>query len=598
MRRLDLPHALTRALTHAGLSHTGPHLNRSPSIEGEAAPRRRASPGSTSAATLRRVAALGVAVAALGVAVGASAQAPERSPVEARVSPLGAADLKRGLLLDEATGLRDATGSAAWRQTLDAIRAEPGPVDADWHRPRPALGLSTLEVRDRIIVMEDDDGSLFERGFIGLGGNVALNEVARRVYAEFPDDFDFITIVIDWSVNGAFAFYLPLSNDTRGIGYRHFAEQDIFDETNGKLQGFIFMNNWRFYTRNGGDDLSRIVWLQEIGHRWGAFARYDKGDGVKDDHLGRDKSHWSYFMQSHNSALEGNDWNDNGDGSFSTFTNASRMTFSDLDLYMMGLAPPEQVPPFFVIRNAETGNLRDSNGGRIQPASPPETGGEIKTLRGDRVDITIDDVIRAEGQRLPTHVDSQKTWRMATVFITRSAANVNERDLLQIEGLIEQWERFFEEATREQMNLITVLDGDEAPSDLPFGAPCADSNECDPAVATVCLTTDEGRICSRRCFADAECGQGFCCDDPADTGSLFCHPDGGDPCPSITPEPEATPEPTPEAAPEPDGFVAEPEVTSASARDDGCATPPGSPTLPAPWLLLGLLALLRRPARP
>ena len=501
-------------------------------------------------------------------------------------------------------GFSDMTGSPQWRQMLDEILDSPEPIDADWSRgARPGLGLSTLDVRERVVVLEDDDGSIFEEGFTGFGGNRALNSVARQVYSVLPDDYDFITIIIDWSVNGAFAFYLPLSNDTRGIGYANLTDDDeLFDQTSGPLQGFIFMNNWRFYLRGQeGENLSRVVWLQEIGHRWGAFVRYDKGQGPKDDILGRDLAHWSYFMHSHNSALEGNDWNDNGDGSFSTFTNASRMTFSDLDLYMMGIAAPEEVPPFFVIRNPETGNLRDGRGGRIQRASPPETEGSIKTIRGERVDITLEDVLNHEGPRIPDHLNSQKTFRMATVFITRSAANATESNLVQVEGIVEQWERFFEEAAREEMNLITVLDGNEAPSDLPFGAECSDSEQCDPSVATTCLTTEQGeRICSRRCFVDTECGEGFCCDDPSDTGALFCHP-RVDMCPSETIDPEPTPEPQPEVNNDPgdhNGDVEPPTVASARASDAGCATAPGRghhPPMGALLLLLLPLIALRRP---
>lgn len=505
--------------------------------------------------------------------------------------------------------VRDATGSPQWREAWEAIRADPEPFDATWRQSeRPPLGLSTVEVRRNILVLVDDQNLLFEGGFAGLQGAPNLNRVAEQVYSALPDQFDFITIVLDWSVREVFAFYLPLSNNVSGIGYKNLTndETDLFDETQGPLQGFIFMNDWRIYDQN--PNLSKVVFLQEIGHRWGSFIAYDVGDGPTLELLGRDRAHWSYFMHSQNSALEGNDWNANPDGTFSTFTNASRMTFSDLDLYLMGVVPPEQVPPFFVIRDPDTGNLRDERGGRINRASPPELSGEIKTIRGRREDVNINSIIAAEGPRLPDHLTSQKVWRMATVFITRSESNLSAATLQRVETLIDEWEDLFEEGTREEMNLITNLSGEELPEDVPFGQPCQASAQCDPAEATVCLTVDDDtRLCSRRCFADGDCGDGFCCDDPQDTGDLFCYPQT-DACPerdapSNPQDEEDEPGDTPQRGDD-DEEDSDQSASVTATRSQGCAvTDVGLPRGAAPgtpWLL-GALALLwatRRRAEP
>ena len=61
------------------------------------------------------------------------------------------------------------------------------------------------------------------------------------------------------------------------------------------------------------------------------MVHYDDGGIELNDMLGRQFSHWSYFMHTGGSVLEGNRWRDNGDG---TFREASTETRS----YWLGWA--------------------------------------------------------------------------------------------------------------------------------------------------------------------------------------------------------------------------------------------------------------------
>ena len=61
----------------------------------------------------------------------------------------------------------------------------------------------------------------------------------------------------------------------------------------------------------------------------------------------------------------------------------------------MGLLPKDDVPDFFLIQNmAFIG--RDSNNDRV--------------WSGDRLDITVDDVIAANGPRVPSFQNAQKDF--------------------------------------------------------------------------------------------------------------------------------------------------------------------------------------------
>ena len=80
---------------------------------------------------------------------------------------------------------------------------------------------------------------------------------------------------------------------------------------------------------------------QEVGHRWGSFVNTNVADV-----LGRGQAHWSFFLDTGAfngsligagaSVMEGNRWQANGDGSFTTGRPCLTAT-SLFDLYVMGM---------------------------------------------------------------------------------------------------------------------------------------------------------------------------------------------------------------------------------------------------------------------
>jgi hypothetical protein len=75
-----------------------------------------------------------------------------------------------------------------------------------------------------------------------------------------------------------------------------------------------------------------------------------------------------------------------------------------MDLYIMGLLAPEDVTPTYLIAEPDTMGQRDRNGQRINPGSTPEFGDRTISIRGRRVNFGIDDIIRANGPRIPAAV--------------------------------------------------------------------------------------------------------------------------------------------------------------------------------------------------
>jgi hypothetical protein len=232
------------------------------------------------------------------------------------------------------------------------------------------------------------------------------------------------------------------------------------------ITGFVWLNNYRLYLDGFSDFGKYLICTQEFGHRWGTVVRVppqptgrsitrsdggvedasaadasadasepdatvmdpdggsldagmdDAGDASADASadasvpmgppllptalLGRQTAHWSYFVHSLGSPMEGNNWSELTPGVF----RAGRPTFKfhPMDLYIMGLLAPEDVTPTFLIAEPNTMGQRDRNGQPINPSSTPEFGDRTISIRGRRVTFGIEDIIRANGPRVPAAV--------------------------------------------------------------------------------------------------------------------------------------------------------------------------------------------------
>ena len=191
------------------------------------------------------------------------------------------------------------------------------------------------------------------------------------------------------------------------------------------------------YTKFLGTNSTLDVLGQEAGHRWMSFVRVAQNGTASDEILGRDLAHWSFFMDSDASDMEGNDIMDLGSGRFFETVGATSR-FSALDQYLMGLIPPEQVGPMFFVRNASSDTTR------VNPSSNPRIGVEFG---GDRVDFTVDDIIAVEGERRPSAQDSNKTFNMAFVLLAPPDRPARAESIAKLQGIAREWVKYFSQAT-------------------------------------------------------------------------------------------------------------------------------------------------------
>lgn len=263
----------------------------------------------------------------------------------------------------------------------------------------------------------------------GTINNLPRQAIANEFFKTHKDEYDFLIIFSNFSFrmpeSEAKAFYLHAKNDVQGIGQQIYDNSALFG-SNGKLQGTIDMGNISNLITdplNPKFEDTLDILSHELMHRWAAFVRFKEANGnISTALLGKDGSHWSFLLDSLGSVLYGNKWRDNGNG---TFTSLEAMKYySPLDLYLMGFIDRSQVPPMLLIDNPS-----------IDPARASEAG---LTISGTPRYITIDDIIAAEGERIPGPAESQKNFKAAFIFIT-APGTFKTDDIYGIESVRNGW---------------------------------------------------------------------------------------------------------------------------------------------------------------
>ncbi len=253
--------------------------------------------------------------------------------------------------------------------------------------------------------------------------------IAKEFYKTHKDEYDFIVIFSNFDYlmpkPATLAFYTGVKNDTKGIGAELF-DYSAFYGSGGKLQGTVDMGNAAALasdTLNPKFENSLDTLSHELMHRWAAFVRFRGADGNPGAALlGEDAMHWSFLLDSRASLMYGNQWQDNSDGTFTSV--AIRKYYSPLDLYLMGFIDKTQVPPMLLIENQE-----------INPSRMPELNARIT---GTARYVTIDDIIAVEGERVPSSADSQKSFKIAFILVTRPGTFTGN-ELAGVEAMRTEW---------------------------------------------------------------------------------------------------------------------------------------------------------------
>jgi hypothetical protein len=187
----------------------------------------------------------------------------------------------------------------------------------------------------------------------------------------------------------------------------------------------------------------------EMGHRWSAFVSAKVGNET----IQLGPTHWArglhapvafpYQRPVEASAMGGGVWQDNFDGTYTQLDDdyyVPATGWSFLDLYLMGLIAPGEVPDFFILRNLVPAG-RDSNGRPM--------------FKAERTKVTIQDVIAVEGSRLPDVDHSQKQFNTGMVVVVEHGKSPSKELLERTEGIRSRWMDYWETTTGHRSSMTT-----------------------------------------------------------------------------------------------------------------------------------------------
>lgn len=179
----------------------------------------------------------------------------------------------------------------------------------------------------------------------------------------------------------------------------------------------------------------------EMGHRWAAFVSAKVGNET----IPLGPVHWARGLQAQvpfpyqrpteASAMGGGVWQDNFDGTFTQLDDdyyVPATGYSYLDLYLMGLISPAEVPDFFILRN-------------LAPAGKDANGHPI--FKADRTKVTIQEVIAAEGPRMPDVDHSQRKFNTGIVVVVEHGKSPSPELVERANAIRKQWIDYFETTT-------------------------------------------------------------------------------------------------------------------------------------------------------
>lgn len=238
--------------------------------------------------------------------------------------------------------------------------------------------------------------------------NLTINDIQSAIlnfYGYYHDDYDFIDVVFalpSWPAN---RYHAQVRQDVGGIGAALMNAGATFGSA-AKLKGYtVFPIDTLF-------DAGESAFSHEIGHQWINF--------LKNPSLAAGSPHWPPSTMARGImglSIPGS--GAGGDFPYAIAMNSATTAhvtlstvtqeFSDLDLYLMGFIPASSVAPGIVIQGSGCNDC-------VVAASQ----------------ITIDDVVAANGPRNPDWRSSPHSFRVATVVISRDRA-LNDEELAVLE---------------------------------------------------------------------------------------------------------------------------------------------------------------------
>lgn len=253
-----------------------------------------------------------------------------------------------------------------------------------------------------------------------------MKPLLKKVYEQFEDRFDFVACLYNVGnmaeISGEIAGEaFPISNDIQGIDREIFNNAAQFGSS-GRLKSLIQLGDRGQITGS---------FLHEVMHSWGAL-NFGQSYVDVDGHVISDPVHWGISSIDGMlggfklSTLERNvNENPHKYRAFCSLTdwcfaiaNPSNTAYAPLELYLMGLISPDEVPDIYYYTGV--------SGSKSE--NPAKNG--IFYAEEEHV-ITIEDLITRYGVRVPDYRTAQKDFNVLAIVITKNPVNDREWALIE-----------------------------------------------------------------------------------------------------------------------------------------------------------------------
>ncbi len=285
---------------------------------------------------------------------------------------------------------------------------------------------------------------------------ISETAIARKFYQNHPDDFGHLVVFLSFpfDLQGAYAYELPVHNDVQGIGL--VPEDNRAQYGSHRLESFVMMGYLGGFPDDPRQAFLRTynsleVISHEVAHRWLAFPRLPDGpfDPFSLLKSSIKPGHWSLFFNADASLMEGNLILDRGPGygnrRFLTSEVTSRL--SNLDRYLMGFESAAEVLPMFFVKDPV-----EWPAWITYPTNTPIAFG------GSRSDFTIQDIIAANGPRVPSVLQSPKVHRVAFILVNDPLhfSSATPAMIAKLQNLHDAWVPYFHELTGSRAFAVTA----------------------------------------------------------------------------------------------------------------------------------------------
>jgi len=449
--------------------------------------------------------------------------------------------------------------------------------------PAPMTAAENYDVGE-IAIVEDTDGSITAAALTQFYQMRAACAFYRTHADQYDALFIFTTHLLDFVNNVAQGF--PVNSPSQGIGRGEPSQTQAFCSQTGRLRQAVKMGSIQYCPADPDDPylgiplytLSGVELIgHEFGHQWLANVDFDKGDGERQCLLraymgasglpdpteeqcnGHPEStfnqHWSRYLNQP-SVMYANSIEDLGGGRFRIFH--APLKYGELDQYLMGLRLSEEVAPTFVA-------LQDQN--TITDGFPIAEGQE-QTIEGERLDVSVDDIIRRMGPRVPELEECH--WKGAFIIVHDAGQPPTQEQIALVDAYRKRWEAWYAWATDGRGSFDTTLDGcgtgaETCPGEIEpscGAAGCLDGETrcAGPTALETCLGGAWGE--AEECPLDHICRNGEC----TDVGGDGDAPDGD--------APDGDPDGDRPDGDVPDGDAADGDATDGDSSLDGDESAP------------------------